>query len=287
MSNHVNHMGNSIQSILDLATTILPNSDTARLDAEVLLQSVLDCERSHFYSHPEKHVTTDKLNSFQSLLELRIKGTPIAYLTRQKEFWTLNLKVTEDTLIPRPETELLVEYALKQIPKDRQMTVLDLGTGTGAIALAIAKERPLVKIIATDITESTLNIARFNAEQNQINIVQFIQSNWFSNLENSLFDLIISNPPYIAEHDAHLNRGDVRFEPRQALISGNDGLDDLKIIIEQSLAFLKPKGRLLLEHGYDQGGKVIQLLKSNRYSNINVLNDLAGYHRSSTAIFDY
>lgn len=282
-----NNMENNIQSVLNSATNELLDLDTAHLDAEILLQSVLGCDRSHFYSHPEKMVPDDKLESYQSLLSLRAKGTPVAYLTGQKEFWSLTLKVTDDTLIPRPETELLVEHALELIPDDAPLNVLDMGTGTGAIALSIARERPQLNIIASDISERTLDIARSNAKLNKISNVKFIHSNWFSEIKDGPFDLIICNPPYIAEQDTHLQEGDVRYEPRQALVSGPEGLDDLRIIIQQSPDFLKHGGHMLLEHGYQQGQKITELLKSFHYSEINILRDMAGHHRSTTAIFNH
>ena len=212
--------------------------------------------------------------SYKTLIAKRIKGTPVAYLTGIKEFWSLELLVTEDTLIPRPETELLVEAALELIDKCSRCRVLDLGTGSGAIALAIASERPEVKLVAADISLKTLAVAQENTKRLGMANVSFICSNWFANIHDQAFDLIISNPPYVCANDHHLNEGDVRFEPKQALVSGVDGLDDLRRIISQAQQYLNSKGWLLVEHGHQHCGLVKQLFEQAGYRQIQQKLDL-------------
>ncbi len=278
-------MDQSIQTLIAHAKNQLTDSDSARLDSELLLQHVLDCDRSHLYAHPERTLDDQQIERFNYLLQKRVSGLPIAYLVDHKEFWSLTLNVNKHTLIPRSETEILVESALQTISHDTQLHILDLGTGSGAIALAIAKERPLSHLVAIDISTQALEVARQNATVNNIHNIHFFQSNWFEALPEQCFDMIISNPPYIKEHDSHLSTGDVRFEPSNALVSGFGGLDDLKVIISQSVQYLNKKGHLLVEHGYDQGETVFQLLKQHNYENIEPLHDLAGHHRASRAVY--
>lgn len=212
----------------------------------------------------------------------RLQGRPIAHLIGKREFSTLELSVTPDTLIPRPETELLVELALERIPPNQTCNILDLGTGTGAIALALASERPQAQIMAIDQSLSALQIAKLNAERYQLTNIQFIQSNWFTNLANTahpVFDVIVSNPPYIAEGDQHLKQGDVRFEPLTALTAGHDGLNDLRVIVQQAPDYLTKQGWLLVEHGYDQGLAVRQLFAQAGFTAIATKQDLAGHDR--------
>ena len=219
--------------------------------------------------------------SFSDLILQRAKGHPVAHLTQKKEFWSMELQVTADTLIPRPETELLVEEALKLIPIETDFSILDLGTGTGAITLAIASERPLVKITATDISESALQIAKKNANKHNINNITFEKADWFDMANISTYDLIVSNPPYICLNDQHLKQGDVQFEPGSALISGEDGLDDIRTIISGSYKYLKPNAWLLLEHGYNQAAEVRQLFKDSNFTSISTIKDYSGNERVS------
>ncbi len=256
-------------------------SDSTRLDVEVLLCSVLKCERTHLYTYPEQALSNKEIDSLNTLVSLRSEGQPVAHLTNQKEFWSLSLHVSRDTLIPRPETELLVEAALKLVPTDSEKNILDLGTGSGAIAIAIASERPLLNITATDTSDKALKIAKLNADLHAIKNISFKKANWF-NLENSEpYDLIVSNPPYISNDDPHLKQGDVRFEPLSALASGKDGLDDLRIIIHQSRNNLNKQGWLLVEHGYNQGQQVKQLFIENNFTSTSTIKDYSGNDRVS------
>ncbi|MFT5394984.1 MAG: release factor glutamine methyltransferase [Gammaproteobacteria bacterium] len=259
----------------------LVESDSARLDAEILLCSVLKCERAHLYTYPEQNLSNTEINSFNKLIVQRTEGHPIAHLIQKKEFWSLELKVTADTLIPRPETEVLVEAALNCIPKESSCSVLELGTGTGAISIAIASDRRLTNITATDIKESALQIAQLNAESHQLKNITFVQANWFDIKNINTYDLILSNPPYISIDDPHLRQGDVRFEPESALVSGKEGLDDLCIIIAGAKKHLNTNGWLLLEHGFQQGKAIRQLLKENNFSTISTLKDYSNLDRVS------
>jgi len=271
-------MSPPLNKILNTSIQQLSNSDTPRLDAEILLCHVLQKNRSYLYTWPQKQLTDDQYEQFQILLSQRIKSEPIAYLIGYKEFWSLNLQVTKDTLIPRPDTELLIEQALARLSPDSSDRIIDLGTGTGAIALAIAKERPHCHIIATDKSLAALQVAQNNAQQLEIYNLEFIVSDWFSSkLEPAR--LIVSNPPYISINDPHLTQGDVQHEPRSSLVSGIDGLTDIRKIILQSHNYLLNQGWLLLEHGYNQAEQVYNLLIENAYQSITSYNDLAGQPR--------
>ncbi len=259
----------------------LASSDSARIDAESLLCSILRCDRSKLYAYPEQALSDLELDSFNELLALRAEGHPVAHLTGEKEFWSLNLQVSHDTLIPRPETELLVETALTLIPNDKQTKLLELGTGTGAIAIAIASERNQTNITATDLSEKALVIAAANANLHHLNNIKFINANWFEIPDIDNYDLIISNPPYICANDPHLQQGDVRFEPISALASGADGLDDIRTIIQQAQHYLNARGWLLLEHGYNQAAQVRQLFKENGYTASASIKDYSGIERVS------
>jgi len=259
----------------------LVGSDSARIDTELLLCSVLKCERSHLYTYPEQNLSSAELNSFNDLIEQRNIGHPIAHLIQKKEFWSLELQVTTETLIPRPETEILVEAALNIIPNESSFSILELGTGTGAISIAIASDRKLANITATDIKERALIVAKVNTEAHQLNNINFQNANWFDINNISTYDLIISNPPYISIGDPHLKQGDIRFEPESALISGEEGLDDLYIIIAGAKNYLNKNGWLLLEHGYQQGKTVRQLLKENNFSTISTIKDYSNLDRVS------
>lgn len=283
----------TVQNLLVWATQKLQlTSESAKADAEILLAHCLQKSRTWLFTWPEKAVDQTTATGFLHLIAERAKGIPIAHLTKQREFWTLKLKVTADTLIPRPETELLVETALSLLPlpsKEKEtgvkskktLSILDLGTGSGAIALAIASERPDIAVTACDVSPGALAVAQENAQTNHILNVQFIQSDWFSNIPSQQFDLIMSNPPYIEENDPHLSRGDVRFEPLSALISGEDGLDDIRKITQEAPLWLKAGGWLLLEHGYNQGIVVSRLLQATGFQQVRCLPDLAGNDRVS------
>lgn len=270
-----------ISNLLRQATQALTeNSDSARLDAELLLAHCLNKPRSYLFTWPEAEPDRTQLHCFERLLQQRLSGQPVAYLLGYREFWNLKLTVTKDTLIPRPETELLVETALEFLSGKTGSHILELGTGSGAIALVLAKELPSAQITACDISIAALAVAQNNAEQYQLNNINFLQSDWFSNIPtHQPFDLIVSNPPYIEADDPHLKHGDVRFEPLSALASGEDGLDDIRHLIARSANFLKEDGILMFEHGYDQGGKTTALMQTAGYKGARCIKDLAGHDR--------
>ncbi|MCZ6804760.1 MAG: peptide chain release factor N(5)-glutamine methyltransferase [Proteobacteria bacterium] len=270
-----------IVNALNYARQQLDATGSTRLDTEILLCSVLKCNRTNLYTYPEQELSSSDIESFNKLIALRSEGLPIAYLTEQKEFWSLSFYVNQDTLIPRPETELLVETSLKYIPTNSVKEILDLGTGTGAIAIAIASERPQANITATDINDGTLKIAKLNADSHQIKNIDFKKADWFDIANINSYDLIVSNPPYISTGDPHLKQGDVRFEPIAALTSGEDGLDDLRTIIQESSKHLNTHGWLLLEHGYNQGDVVRQLLIENGFTSPSTIKDYNGLERIS------
>jgi release factor glutamine methyltransferase len=254
--------------------------DSPRLDSELLLASVLNKPRSYLFTWPDQSLTDEQENRFLALLERRTSGEPLAYILGNREFWSMPLKVSPGTLIPRPDTELLVEQALQLLPEHETHRVLDLGTGSGAIALAIASERPMAYIVATDQSVDALTIARENANQHDFDNLKFIHGSWFSPLPGEIrFDLIVSNPPYIAEDDPHLLQGDLPSEPRSALVSGADGLDDIRHIIGQAPQYLVHGGYLILEHGYDQGEAVRTLFHDAGFLEVNTRRDLAGQDR--------
>lgn len=259
-------------------------SDSARLDTELLLCAAVKKQRTFLHAWPEHELTQEQLSAFQHLLEQRLLGKPIAHIIGERGFWSLNLRVTPDTLIPRPDTERLVEIALEHINKKVPLNILDLGTGTGAIALSLAKECPTCFVTATDQSISALEVANQNAIDNEIDNVTFLQSDWFSNLGDDKFNLIVSNPPYIKEDDPHLSQGDVRFEPLSALTAGADGLDDIRIIIKNSKRYLCDNGVLLIEHGYDQAHEVCELLKAENFNNVKNYLDYNNNPRVSAGI---
>jgi len=246
-----------------------------------LLCHVLNCNRSHLYTWPEKPLTDSQSTKFQALLQRRLAGEPIAYLTGQRAFWEFNLKVSTATLIPRPETELLVEQALLRIPEDQPFQVLDLGTGSGAISLAIARERPRSRVTAIEQSSEAMQVAQHNIRAHNLDNIQLLQGDWFAPLQAQRFDIIVSNPPYIAEHDPHLFQGDVRHEPRPALASGEDGLDAIRDIISQAGHYLERRGWLLLEHGHDQAKAVKALFLKHGFEDICHFTDLSGHARVS------
>ena len=273
---------NDIRTALAQASESLALSDNdARLEAEILLAFVLNKNRAFLYAYPEYVLQQDQIASYQQILQQRIQGMPIAYLTGQRDFWSLTLKVNQHTLIPRHETERLVELALELLPEKDNITLLDLGTGSGAIALALAKERPHWTVLACDRSQDALNTAIENATNLGITNVTFYHSDWFTSLPNIQYHAIISNPPYITEHDPHLNQGDVRFEPLSALVSGQDGFADLHYIIRHSYDYLLPNGLLLLEHGYDQKSILGTILNGSGFINVQCWHVLLGHDRVS------
>lgn len=264
-----------------LRSAELPDSPTARLDAELLLAAALGKPRSFLHTWPERIVSSEAALAFSGFLERRRSGEPVAYILGQQGFWKLDLEVAPHTLIPRPETEMLVEAALEQIPPFASASVLDLGTGTGAIALALANEKPNWRVTAVDRVPEAVELAERNRRRLHLDNAKVLQSHWFEALAAERFDLIISNPPYIADTDPHLSQGDVRFEPSSALTSGGDGLDDIRLIIAQAVEHLNPAGWLMLEHGYDQGAAVRELLVAHGYQRVQTRRDLADHERIS------
>ena len=268
----------SIQSLLDSAT--LPDSPTARLDAELLLAAALGKPRSYLRTWPEHEPGAEQLTAFAALLERRRAGEPVAYILGHQGFWSLDLEVAPHTLIPRPDTELLVETAMALLPAT-PLKALDLGTGTGAIALALASERGGWKVTGVDRIAEAVALAERNRQRLKLGNAEFRLSSWFDTLAGERFGLIVSNPPYIAASDRHLGEGDVRFEPISALVAGADGLDDIRRIIDQAPQHLEAGGWLLLEHGYDQAEAVRGLLRAAGFAAVDSRRDLGGHERIS------
>jgi release factor glutamine methyltransferase len=269
-----------------LASAQLPESPTAQLDIELLLAHVLGKNRSYLRTWPERELDAEQLQRFNEALARRQAGEPVAYILGQQGFWTLELEVASHTLIPRPDTELLVETALSLIPATPAQ-VLDLGTGTGAIALALASERPAWQVTGVDRIAEAVELAERNRQRLGFNHARFVQSHWFSALAGQRYQLIVSNPPYIAADDRHLNEGDVRFEPSSALVAGADGLDDIRHIVEQAPEHLENGGWLLLEHGFDQAEAVCALLSTRGFTQVESRRDLGGHQRISLGRFDH
>jgi release factor glutamine methyltransferase len=267
------------EALRQAAARLAPLHGSARLDAEVLLAQVLRRGRSYLFAWPERVLSAEEAAAFEAQLGHRENGVPVAYLVGRQEFWSLSLQVTADTLIPRPETERLVELALERIPPERPCRVADLGTGSGAIALAIAHERPDCRVVATDRSAAALAVAEANAKALGIGNVRFRQGEWFTPLAGERYEFIISNPPYVAEGDPHLTQGDVRFEPPGALAAGTDGLDAIRQLAAGVAAHLAKHGWLLLEHGYDQGAAVRALLEAQGYREVSTYRDDAGVDR--------
>jgi release factor glutamine methyltransferase len=273
----------TIESLLNAAA--LPDSPTPRLDAELLLAYALGKTRSYLHTWPERELEADQLARYQAALVRRQAGEPVAYILGQQGFWSLELEVAAHTLIPRPDTELLVETVLALLPAT-PAALLDLGTGTGAIALALASERPAWLLTGVDRVPEAVALAERNGARLKLTNASFVPSHWFSALAGRRYQLIASNPPYIAANDRHLAEGDVRFEPSSALVAGLDGLDDIRLIITQAPDYLEVGGWLLLEHGFDQAEAVRQLLSARGFSAVESRRDLGGHERISLGRFD-
>lgn len=261
----------------------LAAGESPKRDAEVLLSFVTGKARTFLLAFGETMLTDDQARQLDALLIRRISGEPIAYLTGEREFWSLPLTVSPATLIPRPDTECLVEQALLRLPS-APCSILDLGTGSGAIALAIASERADCQVTGVDAQPDAVTLAKHNAERLGITNVRFFLSDWFSSLSQQHFALIVSNPPYIDADDIHLSQGDVRFEPESALVAAENGLADLRIIIEDAVNHLLPAGWLLLEHGWRQGAAVRQLLQDNGFERIETCRDYGNNDRVSLGL---
>lgn len=268
----------TIQSLLN--SVELPDSPTPRLDAELLLAQALGKSRSYLHTWPEHEPAAAQLAGYQAALARRRAGEPVAYILGRQGFWSLELDVARHTLIPRPDTEVLVETALALLPAT-PLQALDLGTGTGAIALALACERPAWQMTGVDRVAAAVALAQGNGTRLQLANARFVESCWFSALAGQRFQLIVSNPPYIAAADPHLSQGDVRFEPSSALVAGVDGLDDIRLIIEQAPAHLLGGGWLLLEHGFEQAEAVRELLSRRGFTAVDSRRDLGGHQRIS------
>ncbi len=307
-----------------IARVIPLNENTAKFEAQLLLQHILKVNRAWLIAHENDSLQANTHKLFEALLNRRLQGEPIAYILGYREFYGLTVKVTADTLIPRPDTETLVDAALAKISHShtsshpsfsqkresilklkekmdsrfcendelryvendhQRLSILDLGTGSGAIALAIAKHRPKTQLIAVDASQAALNVAIENAQNLNITNIGFILSDWFSALNNQLFDVIVSNPPYIEANDIHLSQGDLRFEPLSALASGADGFEDIRRIISNSPQYLNKNGWLMFEHGYNQAKYVAELLAKNGFSQISHVKDLAGIVRVTIGQF--
>ena len=282
----------SINTFLHAASSELAGlSPSPRCDVEIMVMRVCSLSRSTLITQADNALTSDQEAQLQELVARRKHGEPIAYLVGSREFWSLDLLVSPATLIPRPETELLVEIALTRIPpttspsglsdirQNAPLAIADLGTGSGAIALALASERPNCRIIATDISETALTVARANAQRHGLSQVQFRQGNWLAAVAGERLDLIVSNPPYVANGDQHLRQGDVAWEPRSALQGGPDGLDEIRKIAFQAKQALVPGGILLLEHGHDQARAVRALMTRYGYKNLYTHQDYARLDR--------
>ncbi|MDB3855976.1 peptide chain release factor N(5)-glutamine methyltransferase [Halieaceae bacterium] len=262
------------------------DSDSARLDTELLIGHALGKDRSYLYSWPEKEVEAEIERRFTALFDRRVKGEPVAHILGYREFWSLTLAVNNSTLIPRPETETLIEWVTELgLPKCSR--VLDLGTGSGAIALALAMENPDWEIDASDISSAAVALATENASRLQVENVRLQVSDWYQSVSAGAYDLIVSNPPYIKANDEHLQKGDLRFEPVSALVADNMGLADLEKIIAGAGAFLADGGWLLLEHGYEQAPAVRAMLKQFGFSGVLTRCDLSGNDRISGGVFSY
>ena len=277
----------TVRELLQRGEARLGGGAGARLDCEVLLAGVLDRDRAWLYAHPEAAVDSACAADFNALVLRRESGYPLAYLTGWKEFWSLRLTVDRHTLIPRPETEHLVEAALALVGKDETLNILDLGTGTGAIAIALASERPRASVTATDVSRQALSLAAENAASHGLPKLRFVLSDWFSGLGRQRFDLIICNPPYVETGDPGFTSGEIRHEPRLALDGGPRGLDAYRRVIPEAVRHLAGKGYLLMEHGHAQGAAVRELFRHCHYLEITTTRDYAGHERITRASCPY
>lgn len=267
------------QALHQAEQSFVEEKTTASLDAQVLLSHILQCNTAHLIAWPEKELNKEQEEQYLHFINQRKQGVPVAHLIKQREFWSLNFSVNDSTLIPRPETETLVEYILEKFSHKEDITLLDMGTGTGAIAIAIAHERPAWKIVASELSKDALALAKKNSVTNKINNIAFIQSNWLTDISQHDFDIIVSNPPYIATNDPHLIEGDVRFEPKSALVSGESGMDAIEHICLHATSHLKNNGYLIIEHGYNQKQLVADCFTKNRYKEVEHCQDLSGHTR--------
>jgi len=268
-------------ALAEAVATLDAVSESPRLDAELILARALDVPRSYLFAHPEDRLDRAAAARFFDTIRERASGRPMAYIAGEKEFWSMTLMVSPATLVPRTETEILVEQALMRLPRHARVRILDLGTGTGAIALAMARERPACLVVATDISEAALAVAQQNARQLDIPNVEFLAGDWVDPVRDRQFELVVSNPPYIAAGDPSLAR--LRHEPRHALVAGKDGLDAVRRIAAEVPAVLMPGGTLLLEHGAEQADAVAAILRAAGWTDVTNVSDLAGLPRVTIA----
>ncbi len=274
----------TIGSILKTSTEALTNtSTTPRLDVEIFLSEILKINRAQILAHGEDQITSNEAKQINAMVKRRLNAEPVAYIVGHQPFWTLDLKVTVDTLIPRPETEHLVEWILENTPSQQALTVADLGVGCGAIALAIADARPLWQVDAVDISAKALEVAKLNAGAHQIENIHFFNGHWCKALPDKKYDIIVSNPPYIAPNDPHLL--DLKFEPQSALVAEDNGLYEIKTIIKEARQYLAENGSLIIEHGFLQSDQVLQIFQSFKYSDIQAHVDLSSNDRFVSAKF--
>jgi len=270
----------NIQQALQQAGLLLSEaSPSATLDARVLLSHVLQCNTAHLAAWPEKDLNEQQTAQFRQLIQKREQGQPVAHLTGHREFWSLDFFVNNSTLIPRPESETLVEFILEKFIGKKPMKLLDMGTGTGAIAIAIATEKPAWQIFASDISTPALKLAKQNSRQHRTDNITFIHSDWFNNIAEHDFDIIVSNPPYIASNDPHLFAGDLRFEPQSALSAGPTGMNAIERLCLHAEHHLTKNGWLIIEHGYNQQQLAADCFTKNAYTDIEQRKDLSGHTR--------
>lgn len=267
------------QALQQASQNLADSSPTARLDAQVLLTHILQCNTAHLLAWPEKKLNEEQITGYQQLIQQRQQGLPVAHLTGLREFWSLDFSVNDSTLIPRPETETLIEFILDKFSNREKIKLLDMGTGTGAIAITIATEKPGWEIFASELSANALKLARDNSNTHQTNNISFVQSNWFNNIKHNDFDIIVSNPPYIASDDPHLLVGDVRFEPQIALSAGATGMDDIEHLCLNAKNHLKKNAWLIIEHGYNQKQLVSDCFAKNGFTQIEQKQDLSGHIR--------
>ncbi|WP_137671520.1 peptide chain release factor N(5)-glutamine methyltransferase [Agarivorans sp. Toyoura001] len=275
----------SIAQAQEWAKQALAGGESPKIDAKVILQHVLQCEQTYLLTWPERTLTTGQWQNYQQLVAKRLAGEPVAYIVGSREFWSLALKVSPATLIPRPDTEVLVEQSLKKLLNHADTKIVDLGTGTGAIALALASELPQASVYASDLRDEAAALAKENAALLKLANVEVRQGSWFAPFSEQKFDMVVSNPPYIDPQDPHLSQGDVRFEPSSALTAKQHGLADIQHIVEHAPSYLKSDGWLMLEHGFDQKTAVQQLLIQAGFKDVFTEQDYGGMDRVSGGRF--
>ena len=273
-----------IKQALNMGANELTDSETPELDSELILLHAINAHRNILFTDPDQLLSIDQQNSFVDLIARRKKGEPVAYIIGEQGFWDLTLEVSEHTLIPRGDTESLVDWVLEQNLSPN--SILDLGTGTGALALALAYEFPKARVLGLDLIEEAVELSKRNAEKNNIQNANFVQSNWFASLDQGAqFDLIVSNPPYIDEKDHHLDEGDVRFEPKSALVAEQNGIADLAIIADKARGYLMDQGWLIMEHGWQQADAVQEILNQFGYERVGSGKDLGGNLRFTFGVW--